>query len=57
MKDKLLREDALRRVCAFAVQYGFAVRGSMVSPILGGDGNTEYLVHFAKGEYGKENLP
>ncbi len=48
VKDEALRLDALRRVCAFAQQYGFSVRGSIVSPILGGDGNTEYLVHFAK---------
>ena len=48
VKDEALREEALHRVCAFAEQYGFSVRGSIVSPILGGDGNTEYLVHFAK---------
>lgn len=57
VKDKALREDALRRVCAFAGQYGFVARGSMVSPILGGDGNTEYLVHFTKGESRKERQP
>lgn len=57
VKDKELRLDALRRVCAFAEQYGFTVRGSTVSPIPGGDGNIEYLVHFSKEPTEKENRP
>ena len=48
VRDEALRADALRRVSAFAEQYGFAARGSIVSPIPGGDGNIEYLVHFEK---------
>ena len=48
VRDEALRADALRRVSAFAEQYGFAARGSIVSPIPGGDGNIEYLIHFEK---------
>lgn len=48
VRDEALRADALRRVSAFAEQYGFVARGSIVSPIPGGDGNIEYLVHFEK---------
>lgn len=49
VKDDRLRESALRRVCEFAENTGFSVLGQMRSPIEGGDGNVEYLVHFKKG--------
>lgn len=57
VKDELLRQKALEQVCTFAASVGFAVEGSAVSPILGGDGNTEYLVHFSKGREREEKLP
>ncbi len=50
VKDARLREEALARVCRFAENCGFSVLGTMRSPIEGGDGNIEYLVHFRKGD-------
>ncbi|MBO5906814.1 MAG: TlyA family RNA methyltransferase [Clostridia bacterium] len=50
VKSASLRENALARVCDFARDTGFSVLGTMLSPIEGGDGNIEYLVHFKKGE-------
>lgn len=57
VKDPLLRQRALEEVSAFAVAVGFTVEGSIVSPILGGDGNMEYLVHFSKGRCDEEEMP
>lgn len=39
---------ALRRVTECADAIGLAVAGAIVSPILGGDGNKEYLMYFIK---------
>ena len=49
VKSERLREDALKRVCECGAAVGFSVLGTMTSPIEGGDGNIEYLVHFRKG--------
>ena len=46
VKDERLRKAALEKVIDFAVSVGFEHRASCVSPIKGGDGNVEYLVHF-----------
>lgn len=48
VKDEKLRRSALEGVIAFGVDLGFEVMGKMLSPIEGGDGNVEYLVHFKK---------
>ncbi len=48
VKSQKLREQALKKVCSFAEEIGFTVCGTVTSPITGGDGNTEYLVHFKK---------
>ncbi len=50
VKNVRLRESALERVCDFGVSCGFSVLATMRSPIEGGDGNVEYLVHFRKGD-------
>lgn len=42
------RERAMLSVLESAVGNGFSVRGLMLSPILGGDGNTEYLACFVR---------
>ena len=44
------REEAVRRVLDSAALFGFLAVGLMRSPIEGGDGNREYLVHFIKKE-------
>ncbi len=46
VKDEGLRLSALRKVTDFAEQNGISLLGTIKSPIKGGDGNTEYLVHF-----------
>ncbi len=48
VKDKRAREEALSRVIEMAKQTGFEFCGSIISPIMGGDGNIEYLAHFIK---------
>lgn len=42
------RRSAIARVVASAGTCGFSHRGVIVSPILGGDGNVEYLSYFVK---------
>ena len=49
VKDSKVREGALARVIEFAEGVGFSSLGAITSPIRGGDGNIEYLVHFRKG--------
>ena len=46
VKDDKLRRSALQKVIDFAVDHGFQFVDSCVSPIKGGDGNVEFLVHF-----------
>ena len=46
VKDERLRKSALDKVVDFAKAIGFEHKASCVSPIKGGDGNIEYLVHF-----------
>ena len=48
VKDDGLRRTALDRVIKFAESCGFKALNKTVSPIVGGDGNVEYLVHFRK---------
>lgn len=48
VKDEAIRKRALNDVIEFAKDIGFEFLGSILSPIKGGDGNTEYLAHFKK---------
>ena len=48
VKNDTLRKNAVNEVLDFANCCGFKSLGIMESPILGGDGNTEYLAHFKK---------
>ncbi len=48
VRDEALRRKALKDVCDNASQYGFSLVGTMDSPILGGDGNKEYLAVFKR---------
>ena len=54
VKDKKFRKFAVERVIECANSFGFFCKSIIKSPILGGDGNTEYLAVFTKGG---ENLP
>lgn len=48
VKDKRLREKTAEEIKEFAKQCGFAVKGTEISPITGGDGNVEYLLFLRK---------
>lgn len=48
VRDKTVRDSAVSRVVDFAKAVGFEFMGFITSPILGGDGNTEFLAHFKK---------
>lgn len=47
--DPALWAEAIRIVLRAAAESGFAARGLERSPIVGGSGNREFLVHFARG--------
>ena len=46
VKNDKLRKSAVDDVVAAAKSCGFALEGLIESPIVGGDGNIEYLAHF-----------
>ena len=48
VKDEKARRNALKTVIEYAENVGFKFISSIVSPIIGGDGNIEYLAHFKK---------
>ena len=48
VKDKQMLDVALERVVSSAKSIGFAVLDTMQSPIQGGDGNIEFLIHLKK---------
>lgn len=56
VRDEKKREMAVKTVCETAAYYGLVNEGIITSPILGGDGNTEYLALFRlKGESTNEH--
>ncbi len=48
VKDEKARKNAVTKVSDFAKELGFEVVSVIRSPILGGDGNVEYLAHLRK---------
>lgn len=48
VKNDALRKSAVDDVVSFALCCGFELKGLIESPIVGGDGNIEYLAHFRK---------
>ena len=50
VKNDTLRKRSVDDVIDFSKAVGFESNGLIESPILGGDGNTEYLAFFKKGE-------
>ena len=46
VRDEKVRLSAVKKVIDFAESNGFSALGYIKSPIKGGDGNTEFLVHF-----------
>lgn len=49
VRSARVHEQVLREVLGFAQETGFSVEGVCVSPVQGGDGNTEYLAYLKKG--------
>lgn len=47
VRDAKKRIDSVRNVCNIASEYGLQCRGTIPSPITGGDGNQEYLACFS----------
>lgn len=50
VKSAKLRQDATQKVIKFAEENGFSCHSIIESPIIGGDGNIEFLAHFQNGE-------
>ena len=50
VKDDKARMSAVKRVTEFAEMTGFKTVATIKSPIVGGDGNIEFLAHFKKEE-------
>ncbi len=50
VKNAVSRSIAIKKVIDCAIENGFTLCGLTVSPIKGGDGNTEYLACFSRGE-------
>lgn len=48
VKNPASRAFSIRKVIECAMENGLSLKGLIVSPILGGDGNTEYLAFFEK---------
>ncbi|MGT2934292.1 TlyA family RNA methyltransferase [Streptococcus castoreus] len=50
VKDRQIHEKVIQKVVDFALDYGFIVKGLDFSPIQGGHGNIEFLVHLIKSD-------
>lgn len=50
VKSDKLRREAVDKVVDFAKHIGFSLIAVIESPIIGGDGNIEFLAHFRNGE-------
>ena len=50
VKSDKLRREAVDKVVDFAKYIGFSLVSTIESPIIGGDGNIEFLAHFRNGE-------
>ena len=50
VKNAKLRRDAVDKVVKFAEENGFKCQKLIESPIIGGDGNIEFLAYFQNGE-------
>jgi 23S rRNA (cytidine1920-2'-O)/16S rRNA (cytidine1409-2'-O)-methyltransferase len=56
VRDPAIHRDVLKRVVAAAVTHGLGARAVIASPLLGPEGNREFLVHLAPGP-GCADLP
>lgn len=49
VREPEIHADVIRKICAFAVEHGFTVRGLDYSPVKGPEGNIEYLLYLGNG--------
>ncbi|EGJ27915.1 TlyA family RNA methyltransferase [Streptococcus porcinus] len=49
VKDKNVHQKVIKEVIAFATKFGFIIKGLDFSPVQGGHGNIEFLIHLQKG--------
>lgn len=49
VRDRKVHTEVLDKIIAFAEKEKYAVRGLTYSPILGGDGNIEFLLYLSRG--------
>lgn len=56
VKDKAVHVWVLEKVLAMAVEQGFSVKGLDFSPIQGGQGNIEFLLHLQEAEASRMEL-
>ncbi|MBA2795746.1 TlyA family RNA methyltransferase [Streptococcus porcinus] len=49
VKDKNVHQKVIKEVVAFATKFGFMIKGLDFSPVQGGHGNIEFLIHLQKG--------
>lgn len=59
VRDAKVHQEVLEQVLSFASEEGFRIKGLTFSPITGGEGNIEFLVHFrldAEGEEDEQEL-
>ena len=57
VRDKKVQEDVVNKICEFCTSIGFTVRGITESPILGAEGNREFLLYIRKDAEAPESLP
>ena len=48
VKDKKVHIRVIEEIYSFVISLGFVSTGLTISPITGGDGNVEYLMHIKK---------
>jgi 23S rRNA (cytidine1920-2'-O)/16S rRNA (cytidine1409-2'-O)-methyltransferase len=57
IRDAAIWERTLMDVCTALDERGAAIMGAMASPITGGDGNVEFLIHAQRAGFGPLPLP
>ncbi|WP_433946355.1 TlyA family RNA methyltransferase [Paenibacillus sp. SN-8-1] len=55
VRDAKVHQEVLEQVLSFAVEEGFQIKGLTFSPITGGEGNIEFLVHLRLDSDGEQN--
>lgn len=50
VRDPQVHIDVIRKICDFAGEHGFTVRGLDFSPVRGPEGNIEYLLYLGNGQ-------